>query len=257
VISLFYALGFASASTSLKGLGWDPTVERIYVGGKMQYKFTVGDEVFTTTRELATYGAHSMVGRGTRVYEATDAKGETVAIKDSWREIDRQSEGEIVEKILASCEKKLGAEDFADAKRHFVGVRLWKDVTIDDVLDETVNPVAGDEYDGTWKWKHIDISPILSERLHLSATGDVPDSSKLSTFLPAQLGIVRQKETRIPQRVHARIVFHDVGVTVKDLVLISLADTLSCLSGGLKGTATILILLTSIAHATLRPILFA
>ncbi|KAG1847458.1 hypothetical protein C8R48DRAFT_615430 [Suillus tomentosus] len=249
VISLFYALGFASASTSLKGLGWDPTVERIYVGGKMQYKFTVGDEVFTTTRELATYGADSMVGRGTRVYEATDAKGKKVAIKDSWREIDRQSEGEILEKILASCEKKLGAEDFADAKRHFVGVRLWKDVTIDDASDETVNPVAGDEYDGTWKWKHIDIGPILSERLHLSATGDVPDSGKLSAFLPAQLGIVRRKETRIPQRVHARIVFHDVGVNVKDLVLISLADTLSCLSGGLKGTATILILLTSIAHA--------
>ncbi|KAG1809747.1 uncharacterized protein HD556DRAFT_1280479, partial [Suillus plorans] len=233
VISLFHALGSASASTSLKGLGWDPTVERIHVGEKTQYKFTVGNEVFTTTRELATYGVDSMVGRGTRVYAATDAKGETVAIKDSWREIDRQSEGEIVEKILASCEKKLGAEDFADAKRHFVGVRLWKDVTIDDASDETVNPVAGDKHDGTWKWKPIDFGPILSERLHLSATGDVPDSGKLSAVLPAQLGIVGRKETRIPQRIHARIVFHDVGVTVKDLV--SLADTLSCLSGGLKG----------------------
>ncbi|KAG1847455.1 hypothetical protein C8R48DRAFT_663814 [Suillus tomentosus] len=235
VISLFYALGFASASTSLKGLGWDPTVERIYVGGKMQYKFTVGDEVFTTTRELATHSADYMVGRGTRVYEAMDTKGKKVAIKDSWREIDHQSEGEIVEKILASCEKKLEAKDFADAKRHFVGVRLWKDVTIDGASDETVNPVAGDEHDGTWKWKPIDLRPILPERLHSSATGDVPDSSKLSAFLSAQLGIVRRKETRIPQRVHARIVFHDVGVTVKDLVLISLADSLSCLSGGLKG----------------------
>ncbi|KAG2092642.1 uncharacterized protein F5147DRAFT_764107 [Suillus discolor] len=219
VISLFYALGFASASTSLKWLGWDPTVERIRVGEKTQYKFTVGDEVFTTTRELATYGADSMVGRGTRVYEATDAKGKKVAIKDSWREIDRQSEGEIVEKILASCEKKLGAEDFADAKRHFIGVRLWKDVTIDGASDETVNPIAGDEHDGigTWKWKPIDLKPILSERLYLSTTGAVPDSGRLSAFLPAQLGIVGRKETRISQR--------DV---------ISLADNLSCLSGGLK-----------------------
>ncbi|KAG2099620.1 uncharacterized protein F5147DRAFT_814078 [Suillus discolor] len=232
VISLFHVLGSVSTSTSLKGLGWDPTVERIYVGGKMQYKFTVGNEVFTTTRELATYSADYMVGRGTCVYEATDAKGKKVAIKDSWREIDRQSEGKILEKILASCEKKLGVEDFADAKRHFIGVRLWKDVTIDGASDETVNPVARDDHDGTWKWKLIDPKPILCERLHSSATGDVPNSGKLSAFLPAQLGIVGRKETRIPQRVHARIIFDDVGVTVKDLI--SLADSLSCLSGALK-----------------------
>ncbi|KAG1849352.1 hypothetical protein C8R48DRAFT_614278 [Suillus tomentosus] len=232
VISLFHALGFASASTSLKGLGWDPTVERIRVEEKTQYKFTIGDEVFTTTRELATYSADSMVGRGTRVYEATDAKGKTVAIKDSWREIDRQSEGEIVEKILASCEKKLGAEDFADAKKHFIGVRLWKDVTIDGASDETVNPMAGDEHNDTWKREPIEPKPILSERTHLPTTGDVPDSDKLSAFLPAQLGIVRGKDCRIPQRVHALIVFDDVGVAIKDVI--SLADNLSCLSGRLK-----------------------
>ncbi|KAG1880979.1 hypothetical protein F4604DRAFT_1619960 [Suillus subluteus] len=228
-ISLFYALGFASASTSLKGLGWDPTVERIYVGEKIQYKFTVGDEVFTTTRELATYGADSMVGRGTRVYEATDAKGKKLAIKDSWREIDCQSEGEILEKILASCEKNLGAEEFADAKRHFVGVRLWKDVTIDGASDETANPMVGDEHNGSWKWEPIDLKTIFSERPHLSATGD---NGKLSAFLPTQLGTVGRKDAGIPQRVHARIVFNDVGVAVKDVT--SLADNLSCLSGGLK-----------------------
>jgi hypothetical protein len=216
VISLFDALGFASVSTSLKRLGWDPTVERIYAGEQNQYKFTVGDEVFTTTRELATYGADSMIGRGTRVYEATDAKGKKVAIKDSWREIDRQSEGEILEKILASCEKKLGAKEFADAKRHFVGVRLWKDVTFDGASDETVNPMVGDEHNSTWRWEPIDLKPILSDRPHLSATGDVPDSGKLS----------------VPQRVHTRIVFDDVGVAVKDAT--SLANNLSCLSDGLK-----------------------
>ncbi|KAG1808933.1 uncharacterized protein BJ212DRAFT_1381557 [Suillus subaureus] len=231
VISLFYALGFASASTSLNGLGWDPTVERIYVGEKIQYKFAVGDEMFTTTRELATYGADSMVGRGTRVYEAIDANGKKVAIKDSWREVDRQSEGEILEKILASCEK-LGVEEFTNAKRHFVGVRLWKDVTIDGASDETVNPMVGDEHNDTWKWEPIDIKPILFEGHIYLLRSDVPDSGKLCAFLPTRLGIVGRKDAEIPQRVHARIVFHDVGVAVKDMT--SLADNLSCLSGGLK-----------------------
>ncbi|KAG2033794.1 hypothetical protein BDR03DRAFT_1071055 [Suillus americanus] len=33
VISLFYALGFASASSAVKELGWDPTVEWIILTG--------------------------------------------------------------------------------------------------------------------------------------------------------------------------------------------------------------------------------
>lgn len=40
-------------------------------------------------------------------------------------------------------------------------------------------------------------------------------------------------DTSIPRRVHTRIVFHDVGVALKDVT--SLVDNLSCLSGALKG----------------------
>ncbi|KAG2041366.1 hypothetical protein BDR03DRAFT_914065 [Suillus americanus] len=77
-----HALGSASASSTMNGLGWDPTVERIRDGKEIQYKFTIGDEVFTTTQELATYGADYIVGHGTRVYEATDANGKKVAIQE-------------------------------------------------------------------------------------------------------------------------------------------------------------------------------
>ncbi|KAG1771899.1 hypothetical protein EV702DRAFT_1033892 [Suillus placidus] len=233
VISLFYALGSASVSATMKGLGWDPTVERIRDGKVFQYKFTIGDEVFTTTREIATYGADSMVGRGTRVYEATDAKGKKVAIKDSWRESNRLSEGEILEKILASCAEKLQSEELADAKKHFVGIQLWEDVIIDDTRDETLDPMVAEEHDHTWEWVSIDLEPILSARPHLPSTGDVPDSGRLSAFLPTQLGIVRRHQTGIiPRRVHVRTVFKDVGVVVKDVA--SLADNLKCLSDGLK-----------------------
>lgn len=65
LISLFYALGSSSVSPALERLGWDPTVQRIPVPHPDQfcYKFAVGDELFTTTRKLATFGADSMVGR--------------------------------------------------------------------------------------------------------------------------------------------------------------------------------------------------
>ncbi|KAG2125306.1 hypothetical protein DEU56DRAFT_825606 [Suillus clintonianus] len=209
VISLFYAL--ASASSTMKLLGWDPTVERIHDGKDFQYKFTIGDEVFTTTCELATYGADSMVGRGTRVYEATDAEGKKVAIKDSWREVGRQSEGEILENILASCAETLQPDELEDAKRHFVGVRLWGDVVIDDTGDETLDPMVVEEYNHTWV--SIDPNSIFSAKPYSFSTGNVPDSG-------------------IPRRVHTRTVFHDVGVVIKELT--SLADILTCLSGALK-----------------------
>ncbi|KAG2050360.1 hypothetical protein BDR06DRAFT_917969 [Suillus hirtellus] len=232
VISLFYAFGSASASSTNNELGWDPTVERIRDGKKIQYEFTIGDEVFTTTRELATYGADSMVGRGTRVYEATDAGGEKVAIKDSWREVERQSEGEILESILASCAEKLQVEELADAERYFVGIRLWKDVIIDDAPDVTLDPLVGEEQNRSWKWVSIDLQPILSARPHLPSAGDIPNSGRLSAFLPTQSGGIARNDTGIPRRVHTRTVFNDVGVAVKDVT--SLADNLTCLSDGLK-----------------------
>jgi Fungal protein kinase len=219
----------------VKELGWDPTVERIRDGEVFQYKFTIGDEVFTTTRELATYGADSMVGRGTRVYEATDAEGKKVAVKDSWREAGRQSEGEILKNILASCEKKLQPDELANAKRHFVGVRLWQDVAIDDTRDET--PMVAEEHNRTWV--SIDLNPTLSTKRHLSSKGDVPDSGQLSALFSTQLGIIAHK---IPRRVHTRTVFHDVGVALKDIT--SLANNLTCLSGALMGEQTTVTLLS-------------
>ncbi|KAG1749069.1 uncharacterized protein EDB91DRAFT_1235578 [Suillus paluster] len=189
-------------------LGWDPTVKWICDGKDFQYKFTIGDEVFTTTRELATYGADSMVGRGTRVYEATDAKGKKVAIKDSWR------------------------EELADAERHFIGVWLWKDVIINDTRDKTLDPMVSGEHNRTWEWVSINSNPILSMRPHLPSTGDVPDSGWLSPLLPTRLGSIARNDTGIPRRVHTCTVFHDVRVAVNDVT--SLADILSCLLGALK-----------------------
>ncbi|KAG1757080.1 hypothetical protein EDB19DRAFT_1865936 [Suillus lakei] len=210
VISLFYALGSGSGSSAMKELEWDLTVKRIRDGEGFQYKFTIGDEVFTTTREIATYSADSMVGRGTHVYEATDAEGTKVVVKDSWREAGRQSEGEILESILTSCAEKLRAEELADARRHFVGVRLWKDVIIDDTLDEMLDPMVAEEHNRTWKWVSINHNPSVSVTPHLPSTGNVPDS-----------------DTGIPRRVHTHTIFLDVGVALNDIT--TLADILGCI----------------------------
>ena len=74
-------------------LGWGPTVEHICAGKETQYKFTIGKQIFTTTRLLAMYGADVIIGRGTWVYKTQDENGDIVAIKDSWQDEDRELEG--------------------------------------------------------------------------------------------------------------------------------------------------------------------
>jgi hypothetical protein len=233
----------------MKELGWDPTVKRIHDEEKFRYEFTIRDEVFTTTRELATYGADSMVGRGTRVYEATDAEGNKVAVKDSWRDFGRLSEGKILENILASCAERLSPKELEDAKNHFVQVRLWEDVTIDDATDETLNLTVAEECSHTRAWVSIDANPILSATPHLPSTGDIPDSGRPSDLLCPRFDNPREKDTSIPRRVHTRTVFHDVGVALKDVT--SLVDILSCLFDALKGEQITVSLLSSVAYSTL------
>ncbi|EGO30931.1 hypothetical protein SERLADRAFT_376249, partial [Serpula lacrymans var. lacrymans S7.9] len=66
---------------------------------------------FTTTRPITTYSADYMVGRGTRVYEARDdITGKKVALKDSWRDFNRDAEGAILEQILLAIREQFGHE---------------------------------------------------------------------------------------------------------------------------------------------------
>ncbi|EGO28869.1 hypothetical protein SERLADRAFT_459725, partial [Serpula lacrymans var. lacrymans S7.9] len=111
VISLFYSFG----SITDVGLGWDPTIERISIQDETRYRFSLHHKdrlmTFTTTRPIATYGADSMVGRGTCVYEARDNDtGKKVALKDSWRDFDRDTEGAILEQILLAIWQEFANE---------------------------------------------------------------------------------------------------------------------------------------------------
>ncbi|KIJ67132.1 hypothetical protein HYDPIDRAFT_109154 [Hydnomerulius pinastri MD-312] len=111
-----------------KKLGWDPTAERIYVGEEIQYKFKIKNKLYITTRPIATYGADSQVGHGTRVYEAKDAAAKKVAIKYSWREADRESDGATLRAIVENIRAKFRENMAADAEKHFVRVRVYDDI---------------------------------------------------------------------------------------------------------------------------------
>lgn len=154
-------------------LGWDPTVERIHEGNEIQYKYKICDQFFTTTRPLATYGADAMVSRGTRVYEARDADGNIVAIKDSWRDEDRDPEGAILGKVLDDVRGKLGEEAAAEAKKYFIPVRIYEDVVVCGKSDKTFE-LREEDGNSNLKWIYIEVDPILSDRRHILDSEHLP-----------------------------------------------------------------------------------
>lgn len=224
-------------------LGWDPTVERIIVEGRIQYKFKIGNQFFITTRPLATFGADAMVGRGTRVYEARDEHGNIVAIKDSWRDEDREPEGKILEMIFEDIRAKFGEKEAKAAERYFVRVRVYEDVHVSGETDKTLNPGEGGN------WVDIPDQPILSETRHSSSIGHIPDCGH-----PPSQAVQRapHQSNNIPCRTHARTVFWDVGITLMDVTC--LANCFSCLydSGRGKPPKSLSLLST---YATSSPLL--
>lgn len=219
MISLFYLI----AQQTKVGLGWDPTVERTSDG---QYKFTIDGKCYTTTKELATFGADSMVGSGTRVYEAEDEEKNKVAIKDSWRSTDRHPEGQIMEEILEDIGRKFGQDELAKAKKFLVAVRVYEDVHISGKPDETLNPGT----DGKW----IKINPPpLSGTLHLPSTGHIPHSASVPPNSIRRAPVTKDEGEKIPCRVHARTVFDDVGTTLMGVTI--LHQSVSCLYDALQG----------------------
>ncbi|KAH0825895.1 hypothetical protein J3R83DRAFT_7707, partial [Lanmaoa asiatica] len=218
VIALFYSI----ACQDEAGLGWDPTVERVYDGDKVLYKFTIDGEVFTTIGELATYGADAIFGRGTRVYKAKDKDGRVVAIKDSWRDHDRDTEGATLEKIFNDIKAKFGQQGAEDARKYFVQVRVSKDVEIFGKLDTTLAFTGLDKLE----WIDVDVKHALSTKLHTPSTGHI--ESNRSPVIPR--GKVGARYTQeLPMKVHTRTAFKDVGKPLKDVA--RLGDSFKCLDG--------------------------
>ncbi|KAG6370313.1 hypothetical protein JVT61DRAFT_12266 [Boletus reticuloceps] len=222
VISLFCLI----AQQTKVDLGWDPTVERT---ADERYVFMICGKRYTTTRELATFGADLTISRATRVYEAVDEETkEKVAIKDSWRESSRDHEGSILENLHRDIERKLGKEEAAEAKKYIVGVRAYEDVQVLDKLDETLNPGK----DG--RWIEINGEPRFSGTPHLPSIGHIPASDYLPSKSLRRVPLpMKNEDGTIPRRVHARIVFNDVGLPVKDVTVLN--DCMSCLFDALKG----------------------
>ncbi|KAI6032186.1 hypothetical protein BKA83DRAFT_4210425 [Pisolithus microcarpus] len=215
LIHFFCSLAFANEQQ----LGWDPTVQRVCVEGKPQYNITVctdeGKEtVYQTTKMISDFSADAMQGRGTRVFRVrlTLQNGQPVhnaqpfVLKDSWRELDRAREDEILVEIFDGLGKKYGTKKVSEARDYFLTVLAAGDVIMDGKKDKTTSllrdadelpPDFGLPADDLLEWKPTRTGEGLAPKFSC-----VPPSVKKS---------------KIHHRIHYRLVFKEVCEPIHDL----------------------------------------
>ncbi|KAI6110910.1 hypothetical protein EDD16DRAFT_1897766 [Pisolithus croceorrhizus] len=202
-------------------LGWDPTIRRVSVGGKIQYNITVHtdegkDLVYQTTRVISDYSADTLSGRGTRVFEARliflngtsvkDAK--PVVLKDSWRDCDRDREDIILNQIFADLLKHKGPEQEEEARKHFLTVLAAGNVMVDGKIDSTDCLLRGSDLSTDRTPHRLPAEEVPKGKPIRSGEGSTP----IFRFAPYST-----KHSKVHHRTHFRLVFKEVCRSIYEL----------------------------------------
>ncbi|KAI6016909.1 hypothetical protein BKA83DRAFT_4329447 [Pisolithus microcarpus] len=189
LIHFFCSLAFANEQQ----LGWDPTVQRVCVEGKPQYNITVAD---------------AMQGRGTRVFQVrlTLQNGQPVhnaqplVLKDSWRELDRAREDEILVQIF---------DEVSEARKYFLTVLAAGDVIVDGKKDKTASLLRdADELPPDFGLHPLPADDSPKWKPTRTGEGLTPNFS----CVPPSV-----KKSKIHHRIHYRLVFKEVCEPIHDL----------------------------------------
>ena len=207
LIHFFCSVAFANDHE----LGWDPSIGRMLVNGRVQYEITLnsptGASTYVTTDILADFGAKPMEGKGTRVftgYRKGDPDKAPVVIKDTWRACDREREDIILKEIFTDMVKAKGEAAAKDAQKHFLTVLDADDVVIEGNLDDTLRLLRGNNPPSDCKMYEIPLQ-------------EPPNEDELSIETTPTYTVT---DFKVSHKIHTRIVFKEVCETlykVRDL----------------------------------------
>ena len=209
MVKLFAAFAFADQ----KSLGFDPTIQR----NKAQFVITIHPDNdkrsprrFQTRQIISSSGAESLLGRGTRVFEAVEIdgngnpNGSPVVLKDIWIDSDRTREG----KVLALLHTEANCEDRKLVEKHFLTTICHGDVWTEiDIRDDTANSLMrGLEItsDHVSLFK-LQVKPFIRTYEPLSGSESSQANSRVRAPHP---------HLRFAHKTHYRIVFKEKGITI-------------------------------------------
>ena len=221
-------------------------MSRVLVDNQIRYKYEVGGESYITTRTLADHAADFIRGRGTRVFEAHHESNASrlVVVKDVWSEDDRIEEGVHLENIRAAITQiQTEGKVFPgsrDPSTYFLTVVAHGRVKVGgQTEDHTTNVMmcgsglpSDLEYFSTSKPR---VPQVPGSRVIESDRGySVGHTPVLSRDIAALiLANVPRKVRRFQARIHYRIVFEEVGMTIHDLR--NLSEVYRCLADATTG----------------------
>ncbi|KII95753.1 hypothetical protein PLICRDRAFT_693902 [Plicaturopsis crispa FD-325 SS-3] len=205
VIRVYSSLAFGTKTE----LGWDPTFRSLPGVSPKQYEIDVFEgpdkqkNTYSVVKIIWDVGAEFSQGRATRVYEALDAAGDTFAIKDVWREQDRDPEGD----ILKAFHTKISGGTSKVDKELFMEMTQHGDVIVDNNIDDSLHT-------------------IMHGR-------SFPEVYGYLSLLQQPKSDAQRPGGHAMRRVHYRIVFPGVGLAIHELD--NLGERLVVLRDAVKG----------------------
>ena len=203
-------------------LGWDPTMERLSPRdhvGDVEYLIECGKAKYRTVRLISDSGAGTIRGRGTRVWEVREVKGNGEedptprALKDSWVDAWREREGKILESIREEAKQLPDAFDF---DKYFMRAKAYSDVYIGGVQDNTHFAYGRPTFTGK-----VDKSPLEIESK--TAKNTETRSQVRTKDVPHVLDTDAHLSAKCAAKTHHRIVFTEVGKAIAEVESLALA----------------------------------
>ncbi|KAI6037151.1 hypothetical protein BKA83DRAFT_4486123 [Pisolithus microcarpus] len=175
LICFFCCLALANAHE----LEWDPTVQRVCVGGK---------------NPVRHYGvANALRGHGTHA--------ELVVLKDSWHDCDGDRQDRVHEQIFADLRKKQGIEQEAEVRKYFLTVLAAGNVMVDGKVDGTDSLLRMSDLPADCTSYPLLVDQFPKTKPTRPAEGLIPSLPYVSS--PA-------KQSMVVHRTHSRLVFKEV-----------------------------------------------
>ncbi len=213
-------------------LGFDTTIQPVN-DHSGQFDITVHSNsmtrTFRTIRTISSYGAETLRGQATRVFEAIELdkngkpNGSHVVLKDAWIDSDRMREGDILAQLHAAA----NGEDKKLMHKHFLTTICHGDVWIKpDVVDDTANALMR----GLKITKDHDSLFQLQRNSSIQNNTPGTGSRNLRAFSPTE---VPCHLIRYDPKTHYRTVFKEVCVTIDTMR--SLPDVMQVLTETVSG----------------------
>lgn len=201
-------------------LGWDETIRRIEPqnGLPIHYDIELNGKWYRTICLLSNVGAEALRGRGTRVWEVKELSehnetvGPSLVLKDCWIDSTREPEGEILQAIRASAERR-GPRYSSAINKYFMDTVDYGKVLVGGRPDHTLEVMRrGKAFPGKLERLAVKADPTEMKTVvsNLPVAGATPAPRKQE-----------EAPLQYSAKVHHRTLFKQVGKRLTSLTSLS------------------------------------